>query len=60
MRRFNIGNASDIGQRKGEKKYEPVGEQREIDEWQRVSVLRKQGNSLTDVHMKIINDHRKE
>jgi hypothetical protein len=29
MTKFNIGNASDVGQRKGEKKYEPVGEQKE-------------------------------
>ena len=38
---FNIGNASDIGLRKGEKRYEAVGEQIDIEEEQRFSVLRK-------------------
>lgn len=41
---LNIGNASEIGQRDGERHYEPVGEQREYDQDRRVSILRKNGN----------------
>jgi hypothetical protein len=41
---LNIGNASEIGQRDGERNYEPVGEQREYEQDRRVSILRKNGN----------------
>jgi FlaA1/EpsC-like NDP-sugar epimerase len=40
-RLFNIGNASDVGLRKGEKKYEAVGEQIDIEAEQRFSVLKR-------------------
>tara|TARA_B110000285_G_C15097652_1_gene603055 strand:- start:108 stop:797 length:690 start_codon:yes stop_codon:yes gene_type:complete len=57
---LNIGNASEIGQRNGEKLYEPVGEQREIEQDRRVSILRKNGNVQSDIHMKIIIYHKQE
>ena len=57
---FNIGNASDVGLRKGEKKYEAVGEQIELEAEQRYSILRKNTNTNQKVHMKIIKQHRIE
>jgi hypothetical protein len=47
-----------VGQRIGEKKYEPVGDQRVQDEVEKVSILRRKGNINADVHMKIIRDHK--
>lgn len=58
MQQFNIGNASDIGHRQGEKKYEAVGYQKEEDEENRVSILKKKGNLGADIHMKIIKQHK--
>lgn len=55
---LNIGNASEIGQRDGERNYEPVGEQREYEQDRRVSILRKNGNVQSDIHMKIIVYHK--
>lgn len=51
---LRIGNASIVGAREGEKPYEPVGEDVENYEEQKISFLRKNGNSQHDVHMKII------
>lgn len=57
---LRIGNASIVGAREGEKPYEPVGEDVENYEEQKISFLRKNGNSQHDVHMKIIQQHNEE
>jgi hypothetical protein len=37
-----------------------VGEQREIEQDRRVSILRKNGNVQSDIHMKIIVYHKQQ
>ena len=60
LRCYEFGNASEVGQRKGEKAYEPVGTEKEAAEDQKVSILRKNRGLSNDIHMKIIELHEQE
>lgn len=41
---YEIGNASEIGERRGETTYEPVGDTKDLEVKERVSIFRKYGN----------------
>lgn len=57
---YNIGNASEVGKREGESINVPVVEDLESSISKPVSFLRKSGKFSTDIHMKIITQHRQE
>ena len=60
LRLYEVGCASQVGQRKGEMAYEPVGAEKEAADDNRVSILQKNKVLSNDVHMKIIELHAEE